>query len=176
MDSLMSEVSDKISIRMLKAGKGDSFFVTWKDTKGTHAILVDTGVPKTAHEIQNVLNKHPKPIDAMIITHIDDDHVGGAIELLKNVPELIVEKVSKIVINTPETINIDDSYDAGVSHGITLLGLLKKCNLEHLLNSATSDVTEQIMFGDAKITILSPSTTSLATAKMIREWKIELQE
>lgn len=80
-------------IELLKAGCGDCLFITIKDEKEEFRILVDGGVSATYVDLKSgypmpgdlksklasLKSKH-EHIDLLIITHIDDDHIGGLLE------------------------------------------------------------------------------------------------
>ena len=82
----------KTTLEVLKAGCGDCIFITIKYNKKSFHILIDGGVSATyldfkcgypkSGELKNKIeclknaNEH---IDLLVITHIDDDHIGGII-------------------------------------------------------------------------------------------------
>ncbi|MDO5132696.1 MAG: MBL fold metallo-hydrolase, partial [Eubacteriales bacterium] len=74
--------------RMLEAvffdvGKGDC--ILFSNSEGN--ILVDAGYEETAGEVLRLLKKMGvTSLDAMIITHYDKDHVGGAAAIASSVP------------------------------------------------------------------------------------------
>jgi len=62
---------------------GESFLIVGKNGE---KILVDTGKnKKTAAELLKKLPFFSRKIDAMILTHLDADHIGGAPEILKKI-------------------------------------------------------------------------------------------
>jgi hypothetical protein len=68
-----------MKLTALKISKGDSFLMEYNELK----FLIDTGNHKS--ECKNeVLLKHIKQLDVVIITHYDGDHVNGIFELLNN--------------------------------------------------------------------------------------------
>lgn len=80
-------------IEILKAGCGDCLFITIKNDDEIYRILVDGGVSATYVDLKcgypmpgdlkskliSLKSKH-EHIDLLIITHIDDDHIGGLLE------------------------------------------------------------------------------------------------
>ncbi|HVJ50168.1 DNA internalization-related competence protein ComEC/Rec2 [Desulfitobacterium sp.] len=79
----------EVSVSFIDVGQGDSILV---ETPDHHAVLIDTG-PKTdrfdAGEriiLPYLLEKRIKHLDALILTHSHEDHVGGALAILNNVP------------------------------------------------------------------------------------------
>ena len=72
-----------LTVTLLKVGKADAIVVL----SDTHALLIDAGEEDDGDEITEFLQKHKiAEIDAMIITHFDQDHVGGADTVLDGFP------------------------------------------------------------------------------------------
>lgn len=74
-----------IEITMLPAGEGDCIVVYFEDQN--YRILIDGGVSSTYEEnlrpyLQKLSSLEQK-IDLIVVTHIDHDHLGGIIRLLK---------------------------------------------------------------------------------------------
>lgn len=76
---------DGIILEMLPANEGDCILITLP--REDICILVDGGTKETYHNVLKnklqSLKAKGKAIDLLIVTHIDDDHIGGVIELLK---------------------------------------------------------------------------------------------
>ena len=69
-------------IAVLKIGKADAIIITTAE----HTILIDAGEEEDAEEILTFLaSKRIQTLDAMIITHFDKDHVGGADGILEGI-------------------------------------------------------------------------------------------
>jgi beta-lactamase superfamily II metal-dependent hydrolase len=77
-----------MSVRLVffPASCGDSFLVECPTAGGVFRILIDGGTPGTASVISEHLKKDgPCPtIDLVVVTHIDNDHIGGIVSLLKD--------------------------------------------------------------------------------------------
>ena len=72
-----------LTVRLLKVGKADAIVAL----SNSHALLIDAGEEDDGEEIIAFLQKHDiTEIDAMIITHFDQDHVGGADTVLEQFP------------------------------------------------------------------------------------------
>ena len=70
-----------LSVTVLKIGKADAIAVLSNE----HALLIDTGEEDDGEEVVDFLKKHSvSTVDAMIITHYDQDHVGGADTVIEN--------------------------------------------------------------------------------------------
>jgi beta-lactamase superfamily II metal-dependent hydrolase len=79
-------------IEMLAAGHGDCLWVEYGSGSKTARTLVDCGtnstfakVLKTRIQQQQASERH---FELFILTHIDDDHIGGGVPLLKEAKEL----------------------------------------------------------------------------------------
>lgn len=72
-------------ITMLKCAEGDCFFLEFYFDSTEYNILIDTGPGKCWDSILkpflDTLILEKKRINTMIITHIDSDHIGGALKL-----------------------------------------------------------------------------------------------
>lgn len=67
---------------MLDVGQGDAIFL--ESPTGTQ-VLIDTGPPKkVVNQLSLLMNPFDRYIDALIITNPDQDHIAGALDLLKN--------------------------------------------------------------------------------------------
>ena len=72
-----------LAVTILKVGKADAIIVC----TGPHTLLIDAGEEDDGQEITEFLRKRSiSEIDAMIITHFDQDHVGGADTVLEQFP------------------------------------------------------------------------------------------
>lgn len=82
-------IRKEVSVSFIDVGQGDSILVEYPKH---HTVLIDTG-PKSerfdAGEriiLPYLLEKRIKHLDALILTHPHEDHVGGALAVLNNVP------------------------------------------------------------------------------------------
>lgn len=90
-----------LKIFAFPAGKGDFFVLKCEEKEKENYILIDggdeTGV-RVYYAILKQLLDNKKTIDALIFTHIDDDHICGALMALMAMKEL--PEIKKIYINT----------------------------------------------------------------------------
>lgn len=81
-------MSDKIRINMFQAGQGDAFIISCGIEENKKNIMIDGGAGGTfTNSLQGFVKKLGElgeKIDLLIITHIDNDHIAGAIEMLKH--------------------------------------------------------------------------------------------
>lgn len=80
------KIESEIWIEMLPASEGDCILVTLPDAD--IRILIDGGIGDTyknnLRERLLQLKSENKVINLLVVTHIDNDHIGGIIELLKD--------------------------------------------------------------------------------------------
>jgi beta-lactamase superfamily II metal-dependent hydrolase len=72
-------------IEMLPARQGDALWIEYGDPAAPSRVLIDAGTPPTYSVIKNrILRLAPgsRSIELFIVTHIDTDHIGGALKLL----------------------------------------------------------------------------------------------
>ncbi|HYC92755.1 MAG TPA: CHAT domain-containing protein [Thermoanaerobaculia bacterium] len=76
-------------ITMLPAGHGDSLWIEYgQNERDVHRVLVDCGTQQTARELLKrvaALPKREQFFDLFILSHIDSDHIGGALPFFKAV-------------------------------------------------------------------------------------------
>ena len=73
---------------MVPAGHGDSLWIEYGDARKTHRVLVDCGTEGTADYLLKRVEALPKKdqsIELFVMTHIDADHIGGALPFFKAV-------------------------------------------------------------------------------------------
>jgi beta-lactamase superfamily II metal-dependent hydrolase len=77
-----------LAVEMLPAGHGDALVVEYGTRSKTHRILVDAGTLHTWEAVRARLLRMPDTrYEAFVITHVDEDHIGGAVQLLAD-PDL----------------------------------------------------------------------------------------
>ena len=73
-------------IEMLPADFGDSLWIEYGDPKDPSRVLVDCGAPSTITHLKEKVGALPEKnriFELFILTHIDNDHIGGAIPFFK---------------------------------------------------------------------------------------------
>jgi beta-lactamase superfamily II metal-dependent hydrolase len=72
-----------IAIDMLPGGHGDALVVEYGSAEARHYLLVDAGTIHRYEEVRRrLLDRDERQYEAFIVTHVDEDHIGGAVELL----------------------------------------------------------------------------------------------
>jgi beta-lactamase superfamily II metal-dependent hydrolase len=77
-------------IEMLPAACGDCLWIEYGTTPATHIVIIDGGVRATAKTLRNRIamarrerNAKTLEVELLVVTHIDNDHIQGVIELLQ---------------------------------------------------------------------------------------------
>ena len=120
-EDIVNQKYETLNIDFLKVGKADAIIIS----QNSHAIIIDTGEDDDAKKvIEHLKQNNINEIDAMIITHFDKDHVGGADKILDNyhinnifVPdykghhEEYLEFLETVIDKELKTTKITEDYD-----------------------------------------------------------------
>lgn len=178
---------------MLPAGQGDFFIIEFGE-KELHYILIDGGDKAGSIFYKYALTffaKNNKLVDAIIFTHIDDDHICGALSALHTMSTL--PPIHKIYLNTgmsieqrfgisiekekPEMVEIEYLHKKHKSHGVAkALSLWEWFVEQELINKLQPCVKmgDTLEIGEAKLKIISPGERQLL--KYLKHWKNELEK
>ena len=104
-----------------------AMFYTIKSPTGQLAVI-DGGTKGYAEYVRQVLAKEGNKVDAWILTHAHEDHMGAFVE--------IMQSSHKIEVSNVYTINIDYAYYASVAQPVDRLDVYDK-----FLNLGLSNVT-----------------------------------
>ncbi|MBA3973291.1 MAG: hypothetical protein C0504_03610 [Candidatus Solibacter sp.] len=76
------------TIEMLPAFHGDSLWIEYGSKRSPHRVLIDGGLSGT---FDSITARAPAtcPLELFCVTHIDQDHIEGAVKLLANLPPAI---------------------------------------------------------------------------------------
>lgn len=144
-----------MKIKFLKAGNGDSIWISFLENDIPRNILIDGGIGdtyKSASETKGDLFKvieqiheNKQFIDLLILTHFDDDHIGGILRWLNKDKEAhkLIKKVwfnsgkeiaKKFKSNENEDLNIEivegaDDFHTSPNQGIAFEKYLRDNNL-----------------------------------------------
>lgn len=118
-----------MEVKFLKAHNGDAILLRYNDGDIIRNILIDGGTASTYSSkkrnrlqhnslfkaIESIKNKNEK-IDLLILTHVDDDHIGGLKKWFES-DTAVLDFISKVWFNSGRTIkthfetNVEDDYD-----------------------------------------------------------------
>ncbi|MFJ5498918.1 ComEC/Rec2 family competence protein [Pectobacterium sp. CHL-2024] len=145
---------------VLKAGKGDSLLLSWKE----HHMLIDSGTPATLRKDRNPLLPPIKDIDLFLLTHIDYDHIGGFLHILKKLDINLFHQDLIFYINNPEIIKYKDDNNVGYKHG----GLLSERIKELKINRKGLRSDDCFNIDGMFFSVLSPDNEHLET--LVERW------
>jgi len=160
-----------ISFKFLKAGCGDSILIS--TSENVH-ILIDGGLKDYHTEIEPHL-REIKQLDLVILTHIDNDHICGIIDLIRD--DNHNYKIKELWFNAYEKMRIPSSTDeVGFGQGIFLEKLLKdkglykkyKSNIFLQDNERRENRLEFSNLKNINIKLLSPVKHDLI--RLLSEW------
>lgn len=152
-----------MEIKFLKAGTGDSILVQHKN----HNIIIDGGNDSKylLSEVDKIFSEG-QSIDLLVITHHDDDHIKGIIDLLNHINENEYNKdlsfIKKVIFNSPRKV-LGKLPDNSANH----LSYKQAYDVEELLTRTQAnwtrytDKSESLNFDDLVIDILSPTAEDL---------------
>ncbi|MGH9370894.1 MAG: hypothetical protein ACRD15_05130 [Vicinamibacterales bacterium] len=96
-------------VELLPAGPGASVMIAYGEGREARRILVDCGDRRTGRQLVERLRRDNTagPVELLVLTHIDDGHIGGAITLLESIEEQRVRmdgpgRIRDIWFNRPE--------------------------------------------------------------------------
>jgi hypothetical protein len=75
----------ELEIELLPAGRGTSLIIRYDSGTSSHQIIVDTGDRRAGALLaQRLKSEEQAPIELLVLTHIDDDRIGGALSVLQD--------------------------------------------------------------------------------------------
>lgn len=169
-----------MEIKFLDVGCGDGIYIRFLGSDDRfHNIIIDGGTEKgdiyfkTLRKEINEIKERNEIIDLWVITHIDDDHIGGLLRLIKDEPLIIEIDLSKTMFwfnysNWDYDTGIKKTNLKSVRQGIRLRDHLKSNS--HVTEFITDDM-EKVDFFGLKILILSPNLE--AFSELISTWEKE---
>ncbi|MBW4359359.1 ComEC/Rec2 family competence protein [Flavobacterium taihuense] len=116
-----------MNIKFLKAFNGDAIWISFLENGAPCNILIDGGVGNTyrsrsnvkgdLHKVIEKIREDKQFIDLLILTHFDDDHIGGILRWL-NKDKVASTLIKKVWFNSGKEIakkfNIDENKDLDV--------------------------------------------------------------
>lgn len=185
------------SLRLLTASHGDCIFVRHEEDGKTCNVLIDggpastfgslLGQPMPLRKLLDEVRKHDQVIDLGVVTHVDDDHIGGVLRAFSYdayLPSLAKKFWFNSYSNIAGLFNLSQDT-ANLAWGIQGPGketsIQQGISLESRLSSSTAWRAEPLhnecpvlQEGPFSITILSPSIKSLG--KLARNWEREISK
>lgn len=185
-----------LTIKILKANNGDAILVSYENNGEIKNILIDTGIGATyslksngrqkdgeLKKLIQTIKDSCQKIDLLIITHWDDDHIGGVLKWFQDDVEGAKSIIKQIWFNSGTLINkyfnsdkasedqnmlnLEFNPNTSIKQGITFEKYILDNELSHfLIKTDTSCIG---VIDGAKFTILSPSDLDLK--KLLTKWE-----
>jgi len=173
----MTAATAGLDLYMLPAANGDCLWLEYGAGPDRKRILVDCGTESSWPALQARILRQPEDqrhFDLLVITHIDGDHIGGALPLLKH-RHVLGLSFGEIWFNDLDAIV---ASGLGVGEGIVLSKILGgDPALRRAWNRSTSPKAVGIPelkpgaalpgfdFGELRVTLLSPTRRQLRRLK-----------
>jgi beta-lactamase superfamily II metal-dependent hydrolase len=161
-------------LELLPAYEGDCLVLSWGDSGSPHRILIDAGRAGTADAVREYSKCNglgPNAFELFIITHIDRDHIGGAVPLLDD--SVFRPLVKEIWFNSRSDLDYEPTSDFetyGALDGERITTLIGEHRIPSNIPFKSAPVAIQddtlpffILPGDLTVTIFSPDQSQLAT-------------
>ncbi len=189
-----------MKIKLLKAFNGDAILISYRDKEAKRTILIDGGMPATYvqkgkngkpeyGELKETIDKireNNEKIDLLILTHVDDDHVGGVLKWFEkdkdahkiigkvwfNSGRLISEyfdeqEIEENLLEIPE----DKSTLTSIGQGVKFEDYLEK---NEIWDRGIVNALEYFDYLGIQFKILSPSPDKLKL--LLGKWEKEAPE
>jgi beta-lactamase superfamily II metal-dependent hydrolase len=154
-----------IKFNFFKAGHGDSILISTEQTN----ILIDGGVDGTyKEEIEKKIDEIDK-LDLVVLTHIDNDHICGLIEMLTENEEH-VNKIDQLWFNSLGEVKVNEiSNEKAFGQGLLFENLVSKYDFKHRKDIYLKEDNVYKIGSDIEIILLSPEKSTLNSQK--NKWK-----
>jgi len=196
---LQKDLLMSFQIKILKAAHGDCIFIRGVFDGGIPRNILIDGGPSKAYEYRRYkgellkelesIKASEQVIDLLILTHVDDDHIGGLLHGFKN-EGLLAQLTRKVWFNSgklifeyfdkePDDSNLvsignivsnGDGYTS-IRQGVTFESYIEENNIWD--RNLIVEGQERIEFG-AKFSFLSPTEGKLK--KLLNKWETERPE
>lgn len=168
-----------LAIDMLPAGRGDCLWIGYGDGK---RLLIDGGVPATGDLLRariEAMAPEPCRFEVLVVTHIDLDHIGGILDLLRDPPPNL--EIGDVWFNGWNHLQEEDLGILGAKQGEGLSYWIEKRGYawNQAFGGGTAAVGEDgslpvIDLDGLRVTLLSPMADRLR--KLRKAWEKEIRE
>ena len=151
---------DDLTVSTIRSGKGDCIHLRYNN----HNLIIDSGSMSAAGEFRKMCNSilaNTEELNALLITHYDEDHIGGILK----VGDM---GFKEIYFNAYE--GVEDTANLSATQNQRLFHILPRTKV------IPSVLAGNVFYiGGARITIYSPTEESLSKAmRMMEEADVQL--
>jgi hypothetical protein len=171
-----------VSLRCLPVGHGDALLVEYGADGRQARLLIDGGPARTYEAIRTALAQVPpdeREIELLVVTHIDSDHIDGALLLLQD--EALGLSINETWFNGWAQIAPPEQTESyGAKQGAFLEALLRDRSWNTAFSGAPIVVPDEgnlptvALPGGAHLTVISPTLEGLN--RLARSWRKVLKE
>ncbi len=162
-----------LTVKAFQALCGDCILVSYQShTAPAQHIVIDAGYARTYHrtlaqDIRLLLARQER-INLFILTHVDNDHIGGVIPFLT---EFGTDLVDQFWLNhAPANVPILNDGPVGVKQGITLAHLLSRAGK---LNAQPILAGQHYVFDQLELACFSPDADQYG--RLLTKWEAQLK-
>ncbi len=173
----MMRSSNTVAIELLPAKNGDAVLLTWGPQERRHRLLVDGGPARayTAMSTRLAAALDGAPLDLLVLTHIDADHIEGTM-LLTNDAGLAID-IGEIWFNGPA--QISDELSAAQGEMFAALIAARAVPLNAAFDGAAVHVPDEGCLPThdlqgLRLTVLAPDARALR--RLRDRWNPALEE
>jgi beta-lactamase superfamily II metal-dependent hydrolase len=172
---LVPDASPHLALHVLRAEQGDCLVVDYGFGTKLHRVVVDGGTANTYSVLKELLDSRPDAsLDLLIVTHIDADHIGGAIRLVEDLDAS--RRFADIWFNGLHHLQQAGSEGFGPKHGDRLTDALRQHGLpwnrafgEQAILTGENAAVVKTLPGGASVTLLSPTSLKLQLLRLVWE-------
>jgi hypothetical protein len=167
-----------LTIEALPADHGDCLWIEYGTGRATHRVLVDCGTLATSKALLQRVRDVPdaeRTLDLFVMSHIDSDHIGGALPLFKAVRQGL--RFGDVWFNGWRHVSGELGAKQGEMFSTALLDFQLPWNAFRSGKAVLVDsgpLPEHELPGGMKITLLSPARAQLDVLAPV--WKRELKK
>lgn len=165
-------------LRMLPAGHGDCLWIEYGDNGATHRLLIDGGTQASASGLLKHVDALPardRQLELLMLSHIDSDHIGGVLPLMKAVQQGL--RVGDVWFNGWRHLSGQLGSKQGEMFSTAIEDLHLPWNAWRQGQAIVVDgdtLPSATLPGGMTLTLLSPMPEQLA--KLAPAWKQELKK
>lgn len=138
-------------------------------------MLIDGGCKAQYKKLKEKLISLRRPIDLVVLTHTDNDHIGGLIELFGDAQRPDVKTVWFNTFDDVKIFHKNRKRTAKTSYpdGIDFYSLIEGTHINHVDDVRVSaKYNDYFVDPNLKLTVLSPTEKTLA--RFYKEWRTEI--
>lgn len=154
-------------IRILKALHGDSFILNCVKGNQYGTVVVDGGPYRDNYKIVQILEEY-ESIDLMVVTHYDDDHIGGLLAYIEKHKNDRPFPIKEIWVNCSQQVPVTNTANISFTQAKKLSNLLFEINKDLESKEFPTVAWESLILAGQKVQkpyadffVLSPEEESL---------------